>query len=78
MLEHQQAYSIEVHVFTDENIDLYGQSCILHFERWIRSEQKFDHVDALKQQIEIDCQNAKLILSQALIKPSWPSFKSLT
>jgi riboflavin kinase/FMN adenylyltransferase len=78
LLEHQQIYSIEVHVFTDEVLDLYGQSCILHFERWIRVEQKFDHIDALKQQIEIDCQKAKLILGQALIKPSWPSLKSLT
>jgi FAD synthase len=78
LLEDQQIYSIEVHVFTDEAIDLYGQSCILHFERWIRVEQKFDHIDALKQQIEIDCQKVKLILGQALIKPSWPSLKRLT
>jgi riboflavin kinase/FMN adenylyltransferase len=73
LLENQQKYSIEVHVFSDEPLDLYGQSCLLHFERWIRDEKKFDSIDLLKTQIQIDCQQARSILKQAIIQPSWPS-----
>ena len=44
---------IEAHIL-DENIDLYGQEITLHFVERLRSEQKFDSLDALKSQLALD------------------------
>ena len=49
---------LEVHVF-DFSGDLYGQSVCVAFHHKIRNEIKFDGIDALKQQIELDCETAK-------------------
>jgi len=54
--------SIEVHVF-DFNEDLYGQEISVHFKRRIRSEQKFDGVEALGDQLQIDKTSALEILA---------------
>ncbi len=53
---------IEVHVF-DWHGDLYGKRIRVEFVDFIRNEQKFDSLDALKQQIERDCEQAKQRLS---------------
>jgi riboflavin kinase/FMN adenylyltransferase len=45
--------SLEVHVF-DWNGDLYGQSLEVKLGDFIRPEQKFTSIDALKKQIEAD------------------------
>ena len=45
--------SVEVHFF-DFNEDLYGKTIRIAFLNRLRSEQKFDSVDALKAQLKND------------------------
>lgn len=54
--------TLEVHVF-DFSGNLYGQRLTVTFERFIRSEQKFDSIDALKAQIAADAHQAKQYLT---------------
>ena len=56
--------TVETHILTDENLDLYGEHLKLEFIRRIRDEKKFASVDELKQQIKIDCSTAMAILEQ--------------
>ncbi|MBI4533626.1 MAG: bifunctional riboflavin kinase/FAD synthetase [Candidatus Melainabacteria bacterium] len=53
-----QELTAEVHIL-DFNQDLYGQILTLEFWRYLRAEAKFDNLDALKTQIELDCQAAR-------------------
>jgi riboflavin kinase/FMN adenylyltransferase len=53
--------TIEVHLL-DWSGDLYGQQVVISLEQFLRSEQKFDSLDALKTQIEADCQRARSLL----------------
>jgi riboflavin kinase/FMN adenylyltransferase len=52
---------LEVHVLDDE-IDLYGQHLQVDFLEYLRSEQRFDSLDALKQQIGRDADAARRVL----------------
>jgi riboflavin kinase/FMN adenylyltransferase len=45
--------TIEVHLFDFES-DIYGETVELSFEKRIRTEQKFESVDALKAQLQKD------------------------
>lgn len=47
--------SIEVH-FLDQNIDLYNKKITIELLAFIREEQKFESVEALKKQLEKDKQ----------------------
>jgi len=47
--------TIEVHLLNWSG-DLYGQTLKVNLLKFLRPEQKFDSVDALKQQITKDCQ----------------------
>ncbi|MGD1920749.1 MAG: riboflavin kinase, partial [Pleurocapsa sp.] len=47
--------TIEVHLLNWSG-DLYGQSLKVNLIEFLRPEQKFDSVEALKQQITKDCQ----------------------
>ena len=49
---------LEVHIF-DFNGDLYEQNVCVAFHHKIRDEQKFETLDALKQQIALDCETAR-------------------
>ncbi len=49
--------TIEVHLL-DWQGDLYGQELDVKLVKFIRSEQKFASLDALKDQIQADCQTA--------------------
>jgi riboflavin kinase / FMN adenylyltransferase len=49
--------TIEVHLLNWSG-DLYGQTLTVNLIKFLRSEQKFPSVDALKQQITKDCQAA--------------------
>ncbi len=49
---------LEVHLF-DFKRDIYGEHVQVHFLHKIRDEQRFDGLDALIAQIEIDCEQAK-------------------
>lgn len=52
---------LEVHLF-DFDRDIYGRSLLVEFVQFIRPEKKFDGIDALLQQIKVDCKIAKKIL----------------
>lgn len=47
-----------MHLF-DFKRDIYGEHVQVHFLHKIRDEQRFDGLDALIAQIEIDCEQAK-------------------
>lgn len=53
--------TIEVHLL-DWSGDLYEQTITISLEAFLRPEQKFDSLDNLKQQISLDCQQAKRLL----------------
>ena len=49
--------SIEVHFF-DFDKDIYGKTLRVEFLHWLRSEQKFENLDALKKQLSNDMTDA--------------------
>ena len=51
--------------FFDFSEDLYGQEIEVAFHHFIRPEAKFDSLDALKAQMERDCDEARKVLSAA-------------
>ncbi len=53
---------LEVHLFDFEG-DLYGRELEVEFDAFIRPEQKFDGLDALKAQIAEDATQARRLLS---------------
>jgi len=55
---------LEAHLFDFEG-DLYDAHLRVAFVAWIRAEQKFDDVDALKRQMAVDCENARDILAES-------------
>lgn len=58
----QHQVSVEVHFF-DWSADLYGKTLIIDLVEFLRPEQKFPSLDALKAQIAQDCQQAQRILA---------------
>lgn len=52
---------LEVHLF-DTDSDFYGKEARVEFIEFIRGEQQFESLDALKQQIEKDCATARSML----------------
>ena len=53
--------SVEVYLI-DWSGDLYGKVLAVELEQFLRPEQKFESLDALKNQIKIDCDRAKATL----------------
>ena len=53
--------SVEVYLI-DWSGDLYGKILTVELEQFLRPEQKFESLDALKNQIKIDCDRAKATL----------------
>ncbi len=53
---------LEIHLFDFEG-DLYGREIDVAFVSFLRDEQKFDGLDALKAQISKDCEQARDILA---------------
>jgi riboflavin kinase/FMN adenylyltransferase len=49
--------------FFDFSGDLYGQEIEVAFHHFLRGEAKFDSLDALMEQMERDCEEAKRLLS---------------
>ncbi|VAW53298.1 FMN adenylyltransferase / Riboflavin kinase [hydrothermal vent metagenome] len=49
---------LEVHLF-DFNQDIYGEQVCVSFQHKIRDEKKFESFDDLKNQIKLDCNQAK-------------------
>lgn len=56
--------TIEIHLL-DWSGDLYGKTLSVSLEKFLRPEQKFDSLDALKQQIQCDADQARSILTCA-------------
>ncbi|MFM7428043.1 MAG: bifunctional riboflavin kinase/FAD synthetase [Elainella sp.] len=54
--------TVEVHLL-DWSGDLYGQTLTVQLHQFLRPEQKFSSLDALKQQIQQDCDRARATLS---------------
>lgn len=52
---------LEVHLF-DFDKSIYGEQICVSFQHKIRDEKKFESFDDLKQQIKIDCEQAKKLL----------------
>ena len=53
---------LEVHLF-NFNKNIYGKRIKVEFKNKIREEQKFDNIDALKDQIHKDINVAKKLLN---------------
>ena len=58
---------LETYLF-DFSGDLYDKDIIVSFVDFIREEKKFDGVDSLRDQIEVDIIKAKKILSVIELK----------
>lgn len=56
---------LEPHFFDFEE-DLYGQEIEVAFHHFLRPEAKFESLDALTEQMQRDCENARKLLSAAL------------
>jgi riboflavin kinase / FMN adenylyltransferase len=54
--------TVEVYLL-DWSGDLYGQTLTVRFAHFLRPEAKFDSLDALKAQIQQDCETAKSMMS---------------
>ena len=52
----------EVHLF-DFNEDIYGETLTVELVGFVRAEQKFDGLEALKAQIDLDCERAEAMLN---------------
>ncbi len=59
----KEIIKFEAHIF-DFDADIYGNHIAVEIIEFIRAEQKFDGIDALKAQIAKDCQTAKDILAK--------------
>ncbi len=55
--------TIEVHLL-DWSGDLYGQTLTVNLESFLRPEQKFPSLEALKEQIAADCEAARYCLNR--------------
>lgn len=60
----KEEINLEVHLFR-YGADLYGRRISVSFIEFIRPEQKFDGLDALKSQIRKDCKTAEDILIES-------------
>jgi riboflavin kinase/FMN adenylyltransferase len=59
---------LEVHLF-DFGGDLYGKYLSVDFVRWLRSERKFDSLDALVTQMNCDARQAREVLTKSEVHP---------
>jgi riboflavin kinase/FMN adenylyltransferase len=60
-----EAPVVETHILDYDGGDFYGQELRLEFHARLRDEQRFDGVDALVAQIQVDIQKARQILGKA-------------
>ncbi len=59
--EHAETSLLEAHLLDFEG-DLYGETAIVRFIHFLRSERKFDGIDALIEQLRSDVENARTLL----------------
>ncbi len=63
--EHAETSLLEAHLL-DFDGDLYGETARVRFEHFLRSERKFDGIDALIEQLRADVESARTLLIDAL------------
>jgi riboflavin kinase/FMN adenylyltransferase len=61
--EHADHSLLEAHLL-DFNSELYGESARVRFSHFLRSERKFDGIDALVAQLKLDIDNARAVTEQ--------------
>lgn len=71
-VEGNAAPQLEVHMF-DFDADIYGRHARVALVDFLRPEQKFDGIDALKAQIAADSERARATLAWEGIDDAWPS-----
>ena len=54
----------EVHILDRDGLQLYGEPMEVFLHRFLRRELRFDGVDALKAQIDLDVAEAHTVLSE--------------
>lgn len=59
--EHAETSLLEAHLL-DFDGDLYGERAIVRFTHFLRSERKFDGIDALIEQLRADVEHARTLL----------------
>lgn len=59
--EHAETSLLEAHLL-DFDGDLYGEPAIVRFTHFLRSERKFDGIDALIEQLRADVEHARTLL----------------
>jgi riboflavin kinase/FMN adenylyltransferase len=57
-VSHESNRVLEIHLF-DFNQDIYGQDVEVRFVQYLRPEKKFESVDALVRQIDLDVRQAR-------------------
>jgi riboflavin kinase / FMN adenylyltransferase len=57
-VSHESDRVLEIHLF-DFNQDIYGQDVEVRFVQYLRPEKKFESVDALVRQIDLDVRQAR-------------------
>jgi len=57
-VSHESNRVLEIHLF-DFNRDIYGQDVEVRFVQYLRPEKKFESVDALVRQIDLDVRQAR-------------------
>lgn len=67
-----QQLTVEAHLL-DFSGDLYGQAMTLHFGRWVRDQQSFPNLDALKQQLGRDIAQTRRWHEKGLLELIRPS-----
>ena len=60
--EHADHSLLEAHLL-DFNDDLYGERAEVRFAEFLRSERKFDGVDALIAQLALDIEHARTVIA---------------
>lgn len=55
---------VEAHLF-DFDRDIYGDKCTVEFVEYLRTEKKFDGIEALKEQINADAAKSRQVLENA-------------
>ena len=54
---------LEIHIF-DFNEEIYGNRIEVEFFKKIRNEQKFENLEKLKEQINLDIEETKIYFAQ--------------
>ena len=63
----EQKYSIETYIMDFEK-SIYSQNITIEFIEKLRDEIKFENIDTLKTQIQLDIEKTKTILNKQILQ----------